>query len=355
MSYIFFAIAALACFTAEVREFSLRYALYRVHDVAIYTPWKYLLLYFLWLSCFAPFTPQPTQSLVYAGSGWFSLISIAFTAPLIFCERGAESVVLLPKNLQKAFIAYTLAMLLCSGLLLSNLYAPNTLNFYLCFTLGLPFIVWDLTKSGAHLVPRLLSAAAILASAYCLFILSKKVFFISFLMSFGALFLLALYKRQRVQSILLTFFLGALALTCLVFFFEQNITSQVLATRFMQELEPEKQFIELSKSEISNWWIGTGVGLTNIKKGIATRVLAETGLPGMALYLAFFISLLRQLFQIRHAEKIVVSNVAFISVVIFLTMGSRFLSNPYTPIIWVWYGIWGLFALTWHKKWMSAR
>ena len=110
VSYLFFAIAFFLVAWAEKREFSTRIFLYRLHDVAIYSPWKYLLLYFLWISIFSPFSQEPLTSLLFATNGWLSLVAVGLTAQFIFCERGEHGVLLLPDRLKIAFRFYSVAV-----------------------------------------------------------------------------------------------------------------------------------------------------------------------------------------------------------------------------------------------------
>ena len=99
-----------------------------------------------------------------------------------------------------------------------------------------------------------------------------------------------------------------------------------------------------------NLILGAGLGVTKIKNGILSKILAEAGVIGLLLYTAFFGSLLKNLYFIRREPRIIVSNIAFVSVIIFLLISSRWLTNPYSPSIWVWYAIWTIFASTTRQK-----
>jgi O-antigen ligase len=97
-------------------------------------------------------------------------------------------------------------------------------------------------------------------------------------------------------------------------------------------------------------FMGTGVGAADIERGVWLQILAETGIAGLALHLAFFISLLLSLYSIRRAREVVVSNVAFLSVLIFLLILSHYPQNPYGAGLWAWYALWGVFASTYRKR-----
>ena len=82
----------------------------------------------------------------------------------------------------------------------------------------------------------------------------------------------------------------------------------------------------------------------------AARVLAEAGIVGFLLYLGFFLNLLRDLYRVRRSSRVVVSNVSFVSMAIFLVLVSQTVENPYGAYVWVWYALWALFGSTARKK-----
>jgi hypothetical protein len=104
-------------------------------------------------------------------------------------------------------------------------------------------------------------------------------------------------------------------------------------------------FEALEKSQ----YLGQGVGLAPFR-GVWARVLAEAGVIGFLLYGAFFVNLLWDLYQVRRSSRVVVSNVAALSLGLFLFLASHYVSNPYGAYVWVWYSIWALFASTPRKK-----
>jgi hypothetical protein len=234
---------------------------------------------------------------------------------------------------------------------LTQIFTPNQLNIYLYFSVGLPFLLWDLVLRQNHLLPRPLAFLALILGAVCLYILSFKVFLLTVSSSSFLMLALILYKRIRLHRMLIVFAAGALLSLLLIYWMSKLPVFAVLKEKILAELAVQMRFIDESRAEIEkNLVLGAGIGITKIHQGIAARILSESGFVGLALYSAFFLSLLKNLITIRREPRIVVSNVAFISVVVFILVGSRFLSNPYTPIVWVWYGIWGLLAITQKKK-----
>ena len=95
--------------------------------------------------------------------------------------------------------------------------------------------------------------------------------------------------------------------------------------------------------------LGQGVGISSLR-GVWTRVIAEAGLVGFVFYLGFFFQVLRDLYHVRRSSRVVVSNISFVSVAVFLVLVSRVVENPYGAYVWVWYGIWALFASTARKR-----
>jgi hypothetical protein len=365
LSYIFFAAAAAAALWAEKRQFGTRVSLYRLHDCLIYHPWKFLLLYFLWISVFSPFTVSPIPSLVYALNGWISLFTVGVAAQFIFCERGATGAIsLLPQRLRLAFFFYsvTVSLLLLSTLV--HLFLPffpfpivvdEQANLFLYFTLGFPFLLWDVLKQGRRLLPLWLSLVTVLLGTVTILLIGRTFYQASLAFTLVALFALFVYKRARLfRSLLIAGSLGAVVL------------SSILAlSSFLHSNELWLRGFEYGKSLLErrmNWsvrpavevlqrthYLGEGLGLTSIR-GVWPRVLAEAGVVGFVLYSLFFLALLADLYRVRHAPRVVVSNVAIISLAVFLLFVSHHVENPYGAYVWVWYSIWALFASAAKKK-----
>ena len=371
VAYLFFGLAAAACCWAEKREFGTRVFLYRLHDIAVSGPWQYLLLYFLWVNLFAPFTVNPIQSVVYALAGWFGLASVGFTAQLIFCDRGTRGIALVPSRLRLAFLSYNFSVLALSLSYLLARLAPdlgvlplfeNRVDALIYFTAGFPFLVWDFANPKRQLMPRALVALTAMSMMAALFLMRELVFLAAALSAPAALLAIGIYKRIRLQRSLAVF-----AALCLLGINGVFIYSQIPATSTARELidarlgESAMQVERKLRSYVpelhetvatlkSTHFLGAGVGSSNIPRGVWLQILAETGVVGLALYLAFFASLIHRLVTIRHAQQLVVSNVALISATIFLVFLSHFPRNPYGTGIWIWYALWAAFGSTRWKR-----
>ena len=368
LAYVFFVLSALASFWAEQREFGTRFFLYRLHDCIIYSPWKYLLLYFLWISVFAPFTVNPVPSLVYAANGWLSLFTVGVAAQFIFCERGVHGQHLLPGRLRLAFLFYsgTVCLLLLSTLL--HLFFPSLpfhilvdeqTNLFLYFTIGFPFLLWDLLKTGRRLLPAWLSASTLLLGTVTTLLIGRTFYQVSLAFGLVSLAALFVYKRAKfLRFVLLVALMGA-----------GSLVSILLLSSFLQAdalwhrgLEFARAVME-ARMQASVWpalatlkatnYLGEGLGLTTFR-GVWPRVLAEAGVVGFGLYSAYFLSLLWDLYRVRHASRVVVSNVALVSVGIFLLFVSHYVGNPYGAYVWVWYAFWSVFASASRKKVVGA-
>jgi len=366
-SYIFFFSAAIACLWAEKREFGTRVTLYRIHDLLIYSSWKYLLLYFLWINLFAMFTETPLKSILYAASGCFNLIAVAIIPQLLFCERTLNNISLLPSRLKIAFYFFTLsqAVLLLSVLL--PLFLPeypfpklinNPLELFLYFMIGFPFLLWDFSSRSRRLLPRTLSGVTMMIGIVSVLIAGGKFFILSLFFCFATYFAFAVYKKIRLKgmffsSIFLMFF------SLLFLFLVDRIPNfSPMKSIILQEIAHHRTILEYGlKNSISGainiaketHYLGVGVGVLTIK-GVWTRVFAEAGIIGLFFYTCFFLSVLKNLYFIRHEVRLVISNIAFISMLYFLFFGSHYVANPYGPSIWVWYAIWFLFSSTKKKK-----
>jgi len=366
VSYVFFAAAALATLWAEKREFGTRVALYRLHDAVIFSPWRFLLLYFLWISVFSPFTGNPLASLVYAANGWLSLAAIGLTAQFVFSERALHGIVLLPARLALAFRVYcvTVSLLLANALI--HVVDPGTAlpmlvneqaNLFLYFTVGLPFLLWDFLKEGRRLVPRWLSAFTLVTGAVTVLLLNHRFYLAAVSLSSAAILGLFLLKRvgRRRALVLAALVLGwgiALGFGLLLWLersgFGEALAMErhALAEKMIGKFGPAIEALSQTKG------LGTGLGGTSVR-GVWGRVLAEAGVVGFGLYLAFFLNVLRDLLRVRRSPRVVVSNVSFVSMALFFLFVSHYVENPYGAYVWVWYALWGLFASTARKKAVS--
>ena len=360
IAYPFFLVAGILCWWGEKREFGTRVMLYRLHDIAMSSPWKYLLLYFLWVNLFALFSAVPRTSVVYALGGWFSLVMVAFSAQLLFCQRTPEKIILIPQRLKIALLSYTLASMLYGLSLVVSSLAPNlgVRPFFMdvsqvCvfFVAGLPFLVWDFINPRRQLLNRPLVGFTIVVIVSTLFLLRQPHFLLAAVAAPLALLFLGLAKRVSLHRALLGLFFLCLLSINLLFVFKGVLSDfpgkQALEGYVHREVTEEyfevKKAWELFKS--TNF-MGGGIGSSDVKRNVWLKIVSEVGVVGILLYGAFFISLLWDLFRIRRSKQIVISNVAFVSVVLFLLIGSHFPRNPYGTGIWVWYALWGVFSST---------
>ncbi len=362
-SYFFFGAAALSTAWAEKREFGSRVAAYRIHDAVIYSPWRFLLLYFLWISVFSPFTAQPLASLVYASSGWASLVTIALTAQFVFSERTLHGIVLVPERLSMAFWSYCLSVTVLLANVLAHLFVQNPAfpmlvteqaNLFLYFTLGLPYLLWDFLKDGRRLLPRWLSGATVLMGGVTILLLHSRFYSAAIALSVAAIFGLFVYKRIRLRRALLLggFVAGwglAFGLLLLIAVDELGLKHLLDLERIALTERMHGNFKAAFEAVAQTYGLGTGLGLTSLR-GVWTRVLAEAGVVGFVLYLAFFLNMLFDLYRVRRSSRVVVSNVSFISLAVFLLFVSFYVENPYGAYVWVWYALWALFASTAKKQ-----
>ncbi|NUM89190.1 MAG: hypothetical protein HUU37_08300, partial [Bdellovibrionales bacterium] len=306
LSYLFFGGAALLVFLAEVRQHTLRFALYRVHDLLMYSPWKYLVLYFLWISLFAAFTIDPAKSLLYASTGWFSLLAVGLGGTLLFFERDLSGPVLVVSRLQLPFFAWAAGLLVLQGNYLLHIPFPlfpllhdDPVSFHLYFLMGVPFLLWDFLHRRRRFLSRWLSGAVLATGAATLLLSGRRFFWIAMAAGAAAYVAVAVYKRARLRS-LPALALAALAaaglfwsmkwiplmsekreavlreLVLLGSYYEERLGSQLRVTGMVLE---------------ESRWLGTGLGLADLR-GVWARVPAEAGVPGVALYFLFFVSLL---------------------------------------------------------------
>jgi hypothetical protein len=363
-AYILFLLAALSVGWAEKREFSSRVFLYRAHDAVIYSPWKFLLLYFLWISVFSPFTSAPLASLVYASNGWISLLLIALSAQFIFCERTPRGVFLLPGRLAVAFWVYAVTVSLLMADALVHIFLPDSPfpfvlgrqeNLFLYFSMGLPFLLWDFIKDGRRLLPRFMSLLTMWLGAVTLMLIGRKVYYLALTLILGGVLGLFLYKKIRPRRAL---WLGLGAAACAVLMVlvlgwalqaQDDWGYALERARAGVESRVGGRFREAWAALASSRYLGKGLGVTEIR-GIWARIMAEAGLVGLGLYSAFFVNLLLDLYRVRHSERVVVSNIALLSVGVFLALLGHLVENPYGAYVWVWYAIWALFASTPKKR-----
>lgn len=374
-AYLFFFISGLLTAWAEKREYGTRVALYRIHDIAVASPWRYLLLFFLWVNLFAASAEEPSRPILYALGGWFSLVVVAFSAQLLFCERKVHGLVFVPARLRTAFFLYAVAILTFGGSYLSFRLVPgwewppfftDQSDFAIYCTAGLPFLIWDYINPKRHLLPRLLNALSVVIIYAALLLMEVRVLFGAGLAAPVALVVVALFKRIRLQRAFLALFALSLLSVNLVLLYAKIPLTNPTKIAIQREISRESQLLENRVQrevvEGKNAWtkaketyfLGVGVGNSRVDRGVWLQILAEVGIVGLALYLGFLVALIRRLLTIRHAKEIVVSNVAFISVMIFIMFGSHYPHNPYSLSVWVWYALWGVFGSSRTKKFEYA-
>lgn len=362
-SYLFFASAALVTAWAEKREFGSRVALYRLHDATIYTPWRFLLLYFLWISVFSPFTESPIASLVYATNGWLSLFAIGINAQFIFSERALHGIVLVPSRLKIAFWCYCFTVSLLLANVLLHLFFPNSAvpmlvgqqaNLFLYFTLGLPFLLWDFLKEGRRMVPRWLSGLTVCMGSVTALLLNQRFFLAAIILSVAAIFALFILKRIRLrQALMLAGLLSgwavAAGLGLLLLLDREGLRHALELERTALAERMVGNFSLAWDALVQTHWLGKGLGILQLR-GIWTRVLAEAGIVGFILYVSYFLNLLWDLYRVRRSTRVVVSNVSFVSLAVFLVLVGLYVENPYGAYVWVWYALWALFGSTAKKQ-----
>lgn len=363
-AYILFGLATGAVAWAEKREFSTRVFIYRLHDAVIFSPWKYLLLYFLWVSVYSPFTEYPLASLVYATNGWMSLLLIGLSAQFIFCERNVRGVLLLPARLAIAFWVYSLTLSMLMSNTLLHIFLPGfpfsplaaeQANLFFYFLMGLPFLLWDFVKDGRRLLPRTLSLFTIWSGTITVMLIGRRLYHVALALILSGVLGFFLFKRLRPHKPLLLGFGAAgcaVAMAAGLAYFlrtEAPWEAALASARIAVEDRVRATFSPAWEALRQSHFLGRGVGVTDLR-GVWKRVTAEAGLVGALFYSGFFLALLWDLYQVRHSQRVVVSNIAFLSVAVFLVILSHFVENPYGAYVWVWYGLWALFASTPKKK-----
>lgn len=365
LGYLCFGAGAVAAFWAEQREFGTRIFLYRLHDSVIYGPWKFLLLYFLWISVFSPFTLNPVASLAYATNGWLSLITVGVAAQFIFCERGADgAVVLLPNRLRLAFLVYASTVCALLAATLARLFFPafpldlqvsGQANLFLFFAMGMPYLVWDFLKRGRRLLPPWLSTLTLVFGTVATFLIGRKFYQASLAFGLVAVFAFFIYKQtpwRRMLYLMLPLLTVAAAFFFLLTFYLEShglLREGLDYARMLMESRMETSVGPAIETLYRTNFLGEGLGLTDIR-GVWPRVLAEAGVVGFFFYAAFFLSLAARLYLVRRASRVVVSNVTLVSLAVFLLFVSHYVENPYGAYVWVWYAIWVFFASAARKK-----
>ena len=360
ISYLFFTVAAVCCFWAEKREFGARVTLYRIHDLALYSSWKYLLIYFLWISLFAGFTSTPAKSLIYATTGWFSLIAVGFSANLLFCDRTSEQIFLLPKRLAFAFWAFAISLIVLFANHVAHFLFPNLavvlihkdpVSFFLYFCIGLPFLIWDFWNPRRKILPRFISGLCLVLGSASLIFAERVFFLLSLGFCTAGVLLFFAYKRVRFFRFMLSVLIIAFCSVLLSYFLIQQsgAGADVIGLANYYEARLTTGLAGAWREMYQSNFLGAGTGVTELK-GVWVRVAAESGVLGLILYGMFFLSLIGHLFFIRRSPRIVVSNIALLSVAYFLIFGALHVENPYGAYIWCWYALWSIFAATSRKR-----
>ncbi|MCO5142894.1 MAG: hypothetical protein M9962_07380 [Oligoflexia bacterium] len=363
-SYLFFIAAFLLLAWAEKRQYSTRVYIYRIHDIVIYSPLKYFLIYFLWVSLFSPFTENPIKSILFALNGWLSLFTVAVSAHLLFCERSSDLISLLPKQFSFSFKIFNLILCFIFINLIFHLFFPQLpfpqmirkqFDLFLFFIIGLPFLIWDLLKMSRKFANSFLVATNIILGLGLITLLSSKIFYLGPIFAIFLIICLTLYKRVKQRKALIALLVISSAsigvpLLFITFGPEKLLripellrVQQVIETKLLVEWKPA--FANLLQSK----FMGSGIGVVE-GRGVWARVLVDSGVIGFLLYLCFYGSLAKALLLVRRSSRVVASNVALISLLVFIVIVSHFLDNPYSAWIWVWYAIWTVLGSTHRKK-----
>jgi hypothetical protein len=228
-------------------------------------------------------------------------------------------------------------------------------NLFLFFTIGFPFLLWDFLKRGRRLLPPWLTALTILLGSASTLLIGRKFYQASLAFAVMSIFALFVYKQMPWRRVLfLAAPLAALAagfMVILTAFLKANglllvglrYAQGLMESRMETSVAPALEILRRTK------FLGEGLGLSNIR-GVWPRVLAEAGVVGLLLYVSFFLALALELYRVRSAPRVIVSNVALVSVAVFLLFVSHYVENPYGAYVWVWYAIWTFFASAAKKK-----
>ena len=198
------------------------------------------------------------------------------------------------------------------------------------------------------LLPHALSVGSLCLILLLLGLSQRKVFWSGIVFCLVGMFALRVYKRMRL-----------IPMAWFVFLFVAILTGAWIGPEYFSWLLEQKQNLE-ARMQVSildalsiaskHRWLGMGIGQGTQEWGIWSQIVAEHGAMGIFLYGGFFAGLLWELYRIGREPRVVVSNVALLSVALFLLFVSHYYTNAYSPGIWVWYSIWSLLAASQFKK-----
>lgn len=340
--------ATILCLWSEKREFSTRFAAYRVYDIAINTSWKYLLIYFLWVSIFARFTEFPLKSIVYALGGWGAYFTIGVSAQLLFCER-KEELYLIRERLKILYISFCAAIFVGMlslgidwGMGLNVSLVGDLANFLFFAALGMPALLWDLFLHRQKFVSHRFNFL-ILFFVFLGLVLTKRYVFLSSLaiicLSFGWIRLTIKPNFFRALALLLS--VGFVAVLAGYSIFSNfDYFHDLLRERL------EVSIYDAFQVAASYRYLGEGIGISENRNGIWAQILAEHGIVGILLYGSFVLSLARALWL----QKSIPSRIGLVSLLSFIVLISHYYKNAYAPAIWAWYATWSLLGSTGLKK-----
>jgi hypothetical protein len=335
LAWLIFSLAALMCFWAEKREFSTRVALYRLHDQILYSPWRYLFLHTIWIGILGAWKN------FFSAAMAFTLI--AMPAHFLFSRIGIEKITLDLDRLRWPFLAYSVASIFTAAFLfVPNVEIGSEIILYSC--IGLPFLFWNLLEDRP-IIHRSLSIFSLLIAVSTLYLLRPRACLLILSANLFLFILLMIYKKLRLWRTFLFVCVSTIALLLFLYFLHESFFFQKYFGKLVAILDNQKAIIEAAFSAAKHS-LFLGVGASSIHSGLALRLLQESGVFGLMLYIGFFAQLLWQLFRVRRVRAVVVSNVAFLSVLIYLGISRHYLTNPYGIAVWVWYAIWVLISST---------
>jgi hypothetical protein len=363
LSYGAFLASFLCMAWAEKREFSTRIFLYRLHDVVIFGVWRYLFLALIWITLVSQVPIRGILPTLQVSHLWFSFFCIGINAQFLFCDRSGRMVFLRPDRLAVAFQAFGYSLLLTFAILQLQLLGistgvpePKQKSLFVYFLLGLPFLMWDVVRPTANrFLPRLLSLSLIVVGLGTVLLLGRKLYMLSALFALLLLLSAFLYKGVKPKNWWITAsaalfgsFVFSLTLRQLLLS-SQGLAEEFQNLRLTLEREAMGTFLSTWQAWSDSHWYGGGLG-TAERKGLWARVIAESGLIGLVLYFLFFGSLLFGLYSVRKVPRVAVSHASLCSLLVFLFFLSFYLDNPANGYLWVWYGLWALFASTPGKR-----
>lgn len=361
ISYVAFIISFLLLSVAEKREFGMRQYLVRLHDTVFSGPWKFLLLYFLWISV-SSLVAFSLSNFLFVINGWISLFSVALGAQFLFCERSGNRLILLPARLGAAFRVYaSILFFLLSNAILHLVFPDFPLpllveeqaNLITYFLLGSPFLFWDLAKKGRYLLWRPFNFLLLVIGVNSVFFFGGVFHWLSLgfiVFSLSILFLLKFYHKKRVKFLFLALAPAATVFAFLILFLLNHLQVELPQERAIQILVENRLVHNFRLAWISfqaSPLMGLGAGTTAIA-GAFSKVLAEAGLVGFSFFLAFFLSLFVQLIQSLKVNR--AASISLISFSVFLLFLNHYSLNPYSAFIWVWCSLWALLSSTNRKR-----